>query len=167
MRLKVGLLALVFVFSLHGYTEAHGHVPDTNKEQEWHMKMLEREQQLLSWVDQFTPEKKAEWSKVLEEKKKLRSKWMSPENAKKREQWKKERMKKIQELKKQLKEGKITKEQFVKEIHGGKGMADWTSFRELRAAIENKDEKSAKNILNRLLTHYKVHNEKLKEKLAE
>lgn len=173
MKFKAILIALGLVFSTQGFAAAHGMVPDTNrdhhheKHKDWQAKMLEREQKLLSWVDQYTPEKKAEWTEVLSEKKELRKQWMSPENEKKREQWKKERVAKMKELKKQLEEGKITKEEFMKEVHGGKGMAHWKSFRDLQLAVENKDDKQAKDILNRLLAHYKEHNLVMKEKLAE
>ena len=34
--------------------------------------MAEREQKLLAWVDQYTPDKKAEWTKVLAEKKEIK-----------------------------------------------------------------------------------------------
>jgi hypothetical protein len=173
MKLKALFLTVGLIFAAQGFAEAHGTVPDTNgnhhqkMHDDWHAKMLEREQLLMSWVDQYTPEKKAEWEKVLEEKKQLRGQWMSPKNAEKRERWKKGRMAKMQELKKQLEQGKITKEEFIKEMHGTKGMAHWKSFQSLQVAVENKDSKQAKAILNQLLAHYKAHNAKMKEKLAE
>jgi hypothetical protein len=133
----------------------------------WQAKMLEREQKLLAWVDQYTPDKKAEWTKVLTEKKELRNKWLSPENAEKREKWKQEKMANIQELKKQLDEGKITKEEFVQKAHGGKTMGHWKTFHELKAAVEAKDDKQARELLNQLLEQSKQHNEKIKAMLAE
>lgn len=133
----------------------------------WQAKMVEREKLLLSWVDQYTPDKKAEWTQVLEEKKQLRNEWMSPENAAKREQWKSERMKKMKELHKQLEEGKITKEEFIKEAHGGKDMGRWKTFHDIKLAVENKDAKLAAERLNQLLDQYKEHNVKLKEKLKD
>ncbi len=171
MKLKVFFLALGLVLSSAGVAAAQPTVPDTNRDhhhhKDWHAKMLKREQLLLSWIDQYTPEKKAEWTQALAEKKELRKQWMSPKNAQKREQWKKEKMEKMQELKKQLEEGKITKEQFMKEVHGGKNMAHWKSFRDLKTAVDNKDDKQAREILNRLLVHYKAHNAKMKKMLAE
>lgn len=134
---------------------------------DWQAKMAEREKLLLGWVDQYTPDKKAEWTQVLEEKKQLRNKWMSPENAEKREKWKSEKIKKMKELHKQLEEGKITKEQFMKEAHGGKDMGRWKTFHDIKLAVEKKDDKLAAERLNQLLDQYKDHNEKLKEKLNE
>jgi hypothetical protein len=134
---------------------------------DWQAKMAEREQKLLAWVDQLTPDKKEEWTKVLAEKKELRNKWMSPENAEKREKWKQEKMAKIQELKKQLDEGKITKEEFVQKAHGGKAMGNWKTFHDLKAAVEAKDNNKAAELLNQLLDQSKQHNEKIKTMLAE
>lgn len=129
----------------------------------WQAKMAEREQKLLTWIDQYTPEKKAEWTKVLEEKKELRNKWLSPELAQKREQWKQEKMAKIQDLRKQLEEGKITKEEFVKQAHGGKNLGHWKTFHDLKTAVEAKNDKQAAQLLNHLLEQTKQHNEKMKE----
>lgn len=129
----------------------------------WQAKMAEREQKLLTWIDQYTPDKKAEWTKVLEEKKQLRNKWLSPELAEKRENWKQEKMAKIQELKKQLEAGKITKEEFVKQAHGGKNLGNMKTFHELKDAVEAKNDKKAADLLNQLLEQTKQHNEKMKE----
>jgi hypothetical protein len=123
---------------------------------DWQAKMAEREQKLLGWVDQFTPDKKAEWTKVLAEKKELRNKWLSPENSKKREEWKQEKMARIQELKKQLDEGKITK-----------AMGHWKTFHDLKTAVEAKNDKRAAELLNQLLEQSKQHNDKIKTMLAE
>ncbi|PLS07258.1 hypothetical protein [Neobacillus cucumis] len=133
---------------------------------DWQAMMAEREQKLLVWVTQYTPDKKAEWTKVLEEKKKLRTQWLSPENLAKREQWKKERMAKIEELKKQFESGKMTKEEFIKQAHGGKEMGHWKTFHELRIAVDKKDNKQAAVLLNQLLEQTKQHNQLMKEKLA-
>lgn len=133
----------------------------------WQAKMAEREQKLLAWVDQYTPDKKAEWTKVLAEKKELRNKWLSPENAQKREEWKQQKMAKIQELKKQLDEGKITKEEFVEKAHGGKAMGNWKTFHDLKAAVDAKNDKQSAELLNQLLEQSKQHNEKIKTMLAE
>jgi len=134
---------------------------------DWQAMMAEREQKLLGWVSQYTPEKKAEWSRVLKEKKDLRTQWMSPENSSKREQWKKERIAKIEGLKKQFESGKITKEEFMKQAHGGKEMGHWKTFHELRIAVNKKDNKQAAILLNRLLEQTKQHNQLMKEKLAK
>lgn len=133
----------------------------------WQEKMAEREQKLIGWVDQYTPDKKEEWTKVLAEKKELRNKWLSPENAEKREKWKQEKMSKIQELKKQLDEGKITKEEFVQKAHGGKAMGHWKTFHNLKTAVEAKNDKTAAELLNQLLEQSKQHNEKIKKMLEE
>lgn len=130
---------------------------------DWQAQMSEREQKLLAWVDQYTPEKKAEWTKVLAEKKELRNKWLSPNLAQKRENWKQEKMAKIQELKKQLEEGKISKEEFVKQAHGGKMMGHWKTFHDLKDAVEAKNDQQAAALLNQLLEQSKQHNENLKE----
>jgi hypothetical protein len=137
------------------------------KHGEWQAKMAEREKLLLSWVDQYTPDKKEEWVTVLEEKKQLRNEWMKPENAEKREQWKSEKLKKMKDLHKQLEEGKITKEEFIKQAHGGKDMSRWKTYQDVKLAVEKKDDKLAAERLNQLLEQYKQHNQKLKEKLND
>ena len=134
---------------------------------DWQAMMAEREQKLLGWVNQYTPEKKAEWSMVLEEKKNLRNQWMSPENSAKREQWKKERKAKMEALKKQFESGKMTKAEFMKQAHGGKEMGHWKTFHELRIAVDKKDNKQAAILLNQLLEQTKQHNQLMKEKLAK
>ncbi|WP_160719103.1 hypothetical protein [Bacillus sp. USDA818B3_A] len=163
------------VLANHTIPAAHDEKPcdckdgkrDHMTHKDWQSMMAKREQKLLVWVSQYTPEKKAEWTKVLEEKKNLRTQWMSPENSTKREQWKKERIAKIEELKKQLESGKITKEEFFKQAHGGKEMGHWKTFHELRIAVDKKDNKQAAALLNQLLVQTKQHNQLLKEKLAK
>lgn len=134
-----------------------------HKHGDWQAKMAEREQKLLTWVDQYTPDKKTEWTQVLAEKKELRTKWLSPEFAEKREKWKQEKMVKIQDLKKQLERGKITKEEFVKQAHGGKNMSHWKTFHDLKGAVEAKNDQKAAELLNQLLEQSKQHNASMKE----
>jgi hypothetical protein len=182
MKIKMLVLVMGLLFSLPGFAfanppeqgdQAKKAPCDCQEEgkhhhmmhKDWQAHMAEKEQKLLTWVDQYTPDKKEEWTKVLEEKKALRNKWMSPENAQKREQWKKERMAKMEELKNQLDEGKITKDEFIQKVHGGKGMGHWKTFHELRMAVEKKDNQQAANLLNQLLEQYKQHNVKLNEML--
>ena len=187
MKLKMLLFALGIVLSMPGIAAANQTVPDTNNggqrekapcdckenghhhmmHKDWQAKMAERQKLLLSWVDQYTPEKKAEWTAVMAEKKTLSNQWMSPENAAKREQWKKEKMAKIEELKKQFDAGKLTKEEFIKQAHGGKEMSHWKTFHELRLAVEKKDNKQAAALLNQLLEQTKQHNEKIKDLLKK
>ncbi|MGJ7909742.1 hypothetical protein [Neobacillus sp. LXY-1] len=187
MKSKIFLLLMGILFTAPGIGGAVGTVPNTHdhfhdqecdceaeegsqhhkRTKDWQSFIAEREKQLLGYVNQFTPEKKAEWTKVLEEKKQLRNKWMSPENAAKREQWHKEKMEKMQKLRKQLEEGKITKQEFVKQIHGGKDMGHWKSFHELEIAAEKKETKQATTLLNQLLRQYEEHNKRLKELLAK
>jgi hypothetical protein len=132
---------------------------------DWQEKMAEREAKLTDWVNQYTPDKKTEWTKVLAEKKTLRNQWMSPENKTKREKWQQEKMTKFKELKKQLDEGKITKEEFMKKMHGEKGKAHWMVYHELEKAVEAKNNQQAALLLNQLLTQYKQHNVMLNEML--
>ncbi|WP_251551803.1 hypothetical protein [Neobacillus muris] len=132
---------------------------------DWQAEQAKREQKLLAWVNQYTPDKKQEWAKAIEERKQLRSQWMSPENAKKREQWKAEKMAKMKKLRKQLEEGKMTKEEFIKQMHGGKGKEEWKSFHDLKLAVEKQDSGQAADILNQLLSQYKANNQMLREKL--
>jgi hypothetical protein len=182
MKLRMLFLSLGLLLAVPGFAAANQTVPDTTKgeqrekpcdckegrqhhhmmHRDWQAKMAEREKMLLSWVDQYTPDKKAEWTTVLAEKKTLSNQWMSPENAAKREQWKKEKMAKIKELKKQLDAGKLSKEEFIKQAHGGKEMSHWKTFHELRDAVEKKDDKQAVLLLNQLLDQTKQHNEKIK-----
>ncbi len=181
MKIKLLFLLLAFLI-VPSYATANESVPVNQEEKpcdckednhhrmkhkDWQAMMAQREQKLLSWVNQYTPEKKAEWSKVLEERKNLRSQWMSPEYAAQREQWKKEKMAKMEELKKQLDEGKLTKEEFIKKAHGGKEMGHWKMFHELKIAIDKKDDKQAVILLNQLLNQTKQHNQLLKEKLKK
>jgi hypothetical protein len=134
---------------------------------DWQAKIAERDQHLLTWVNQYSPNKKAEWTKVLDEKKTLHNQWMSPENATKREQWKQKKMAQMDELKKQLDEGKITKEEFIKKAHGGMDMSHWKTFHDLEVAVEAKNNKHAAVLLNQLLEQYKQHNLMLKEMLKK
>jgi len=181
MKFKMLLFTMTLLL-VPSFAAAHESVPSNHEEKscdckqdrhhhtmhkDWQAMMAQREQKLLSWVDQYTPDKKAEWTKVLEEKRTLRSQWMSEENAAKREQWKKEKMAKMEELKKQLEEGKLTKEEFMKNVHDKKEMGHWKTFHELRIAIEKKNDKQAKILLNQLLEETKQHNQVLKEKLNQ
>ncbi|MEH7178408.1 hypothetical protein [Neobacillus vireti] len=189
------IMMLGLLLAMPGFTSANVQVPDENQKpsapnsheidgekgteecdcdekhehmhKNWQEKMAEREQKLLTWVNQYTPDKKEEWTKVLSEKKELRNKWLSPENATKREKWKQEKMEKIQALKKQLDEGKITKEEFVQKAHGGKAMGNWKSFHDLKAAVETRNDKQAAELLNQLLEQTKQHNEKMKAMVVE
>lgn len=195
MKIRIFIVMLGLLLAMPGFTSANVQVPDASEKptapspdnkdgekgteececdekqehmhKDWQAKMAEREQKLLTWVDQFTPDKKADWTKVLAEKKELKSKWLSPENAEKREKWKQEKMAKIQELKKQLDEGKITKEEFVQKAHGGKAMGNWKTYHDLKTAVEAKNEKQAAELLNQLLEQSKQHNEKIKTMLTE
>ncbi|MEH7355746.1 hypothetical protein V7150_19645 [Neobacillus drentensis] len=182
MKLKLLFLTLALLLSVPGLTAANDSLPVDHEEKpcdckegkqhqmmhkDWQALMKEREQKLLTWVDQYTPSKKAEWTQVLTEKKTLRNQWMSPENAAKREKWKKDRMVKMEELKKQFNEGKITKKEFMKQVHGGKKMEHWQTFRDLNMAIENKDDKKAVVLLNQLLNQMKEHNKMMKDMLKK
>jgi hypothetical protein len=186
MKLKMLFFSLGLLFSVPEMAAANGAMPDTNGEQrekapcdcqegrhhhmmhkDWQAKMAEREKMLFSWVDQYTPNKKGEWTKVIAEKKTLHNQWMSPENAGKREQWKKEKTAKMEELKKQFAEGKLTKEEFIKKAHGGKDMAHWKTFHELKIAVDKKDKKQAATLLNQLLEQHKQHNQRLKEMMKQ
>lgn len=195
MKFRMIIIMLGLLLVMPGFTSANVQTPDANEKQtdnrpslgsnekenteecdcenqehthkDWQAKMAEREQKLLAWVDQYTPDKKAEWTKVLAEKKELRNKWLSPENAEKREKWKQEKMAKIQELKKQLDEGKITKEEFVQKAHGGKMMGNWKTFHDLKGAVEARNDKRSAELLNQLLEQSKQHNEKIKAMIAE
>jgi hypothetical protein len=143
--------------------EKHGDMLNKN----WQEKIQAKEQQLLQWVDQYTPEKKAEWTKVVQEEKTLREKWLSPEFAKQRELWKKEKMAEMQELKKLYEEGKLTKEELISKAHGGKDFAHWKTFHELKEAVDEKDTEEVKQLLNQLLVQHKEHNEMVKQMLKQ
>jgi hypothetical protein len=185
MKLKIFLLSIGFLLATPIFAAANQGVPDSQKEKmenhfdcegkpckhhgerhkDWKIKMEEREQKLLSLVDQYTPEKKAEWQQVLKESKELREQWMSPENAEKREKWRNEKFEKMKQLKKQLEEGKITKEEFFKKVHEGKKAGHWKTYHDLKNAVENKDEKQVPVLLNQLLGQFKEHNQQLKKML--
>jgi hypothetical protein len=184
VKKKILLLAAGIFLAMPSFGMANGATPNSNQEirhhgpgechhgkhgdmmdKNWQEKVKEKEQQLLLWVDQYTPEQKAEWVKVIQEEQTLRDKWLSPEFAKQREQWKQEKMAKIQELKKQYEEGKITKEELMKKAHGGKDFAHWKTFHDLKDAVDKKDSKEAKQLLNQMLKQHKEHNEMVKEML--
>ena len=184
MKLKMLFLALGLLLSMPGFAAAN--LSETKKGQEgkapcnchegkhhqmmhrdWQEKMAEREQKLNTWVSEYTPEKKAEWAKVLEEKNALRNQWMSDENAAKREKWKQEKMAQMDTLKKQLDEGKITKEEFITKAHGGKKMGHWKLYHDLEVAVEAKNKKHASVLLNQMLVEYKQHNEMLRSMLKK
>ncbi|WP_052353740.1 hypothetical protein [Neobacillus jeddahensis] len=182
MKLKMLFLTFALLVMVPNFAAANMNIPVDHEEKpcdcheggrhhmmhkDWQAMMAEREKQLLAWVNQYTPDKKEEWTKVLEEKKNLRGQWMSPENAAKREQWKKEKMATMQELKKQLDEGKITKEEFINKLHGEKKMGHWKTYRELKLAVEKKDNKQVATLLNQLLEQTKQHNQQMKEKLKK
>jgi len=187
MKLPILLLSLGLLFSIPGMASANPSTPDTSKgiqrekapcdckengdhhmmHKDWQAKMEERQKMLLSWVDQYTPDKKTEWTAVLAEKKTLRDQWMSPENAAQREQWKNEKRAKIEELKKQFDAGKLTKEEFLKQAHGGKETSHWKTLHELKIAVDKKDKKQAALLLNQLLEQSKQHNAKIRELLKK
>jgi len=182
MKFKLLFLTLALLLSVPGLTAANDSLPVDHEEKpcdckegkqrhmmhkDWQAMMKEREQKLLTWVDQYTPSKKKEWTQVLTEKKTLRNEWMSPANAAKRKKWEKDKLAKLEELNKQFNEGKITKEEFMKQVHGGKKMEHWKTFRDLRLAIENKDDKKAAVLLDHLLNQMKEHNKMMKDRLKK
>lgn len=186
LKIKMLFLALGLLLSMPGFAAANPPGPDANGGQtdkapcncqegehhhmmhrDWQAKMAEREQKLLTWVNQYSPDKKVEWTKVLNEKRALRSQWMAPENAAKRDKWRQEKMAQMDGLKKQLDEGKITKEEFVKKAHGEKGMGHWKVYHDLEVAVEAKNNKHAAVLLNQLLAQYKQHNQMLKEMMKK
>jgi hypothetical protein len=187
MKIKLLTLVLGLIFALPGFALAENVKPDTkggvneNKpcdchgekrhhhmmHHDWQAKMAEREQKILTWVNQYTPDKKAEWEKVLSDKKTLHTKWMSPENAAKRDKWKEQKMAQMKDLTKQLEQGKITKEEFMKKVHGGKKMGHWRTFHDLEVAVEAKNDKHAAELLNQLLGQYKEHNQMLSDMLKQ
>lgn len=134
----------------------------TNLDKNWQEKMKQKQQILLSLVNKYTPEKKKEWEAVIKERNLLMQKWLSPQFAEKREQWKKENMGNVEDLHKQYEEGKITKEEFLKQIHKGKELGHWKIYQELKESLKNHDDQKTAQLLNRLLVHYKQKNEKLK-----
>ncbi len=165
------MIALSLIFSLQGFVQAHerGLNPERHhhhhKHENWKQKELETEQKILGWVNQYTPDKKEEWTKVIAEKKRLRSQWMSEKNKEKREQWKKAKKDEFNKLITQLDEGKITKDEFIKKLHGEKRSVFWTTYRELEEAINNKNNAQVIKHLDQLLTLQKEHNKKIEKQL--
>jgi hypothetical protein len=189
MEMKLRYLLFVFglILAIPSFAQATPLVPDTKSgvadkrpcncqedknhhhmmHRHWQEKMAARQQKTLFWVNQYTPDKKAEWTKVLQEKDTLRTQWMSPENASKRDKWKEQKMAQMKELRKQLEAGKITKEEFMKKIHGDKAMGHWKTFHDLEVAVEAKNDKHAAELLNQLLEQYKQHNQMMKDMLKQ
>lgn len=184
MKLRLLLVACGLIFSMPGFAAANHHMmPDGFKpthgeiqgerhhhmdhHHNWQAKMQEREQKILTWVDQYTPEKKAEWSQVFAERKTLMSQWLSPENKAKRDKWKEQKMAKWKEWKKLLDEGKISKEEFFKKTHKGMKMKYWQTYRDLEVAVQENDQIKAAKYLNQLLEQCKEHNVKMKDMLKK
>jgi hypothetical protein len=173
----IGLL-MGLCLTMPGLAMANGEVPeakckgmnnteDCNKKSDhtdknWQQSMKQKQQILLSLVNKFTPEKKKEWESVINERNKLMTKWSSPEFAEKRTKWKQDKKAKIEDLKKQYEEGKISKEQFYKNIHNNKEMGQWKIYQELRNSVKSQDDQKTAQLLNQLLTHFKQKNEMLK-----
>lgn len=175
MKVKMLVLVLGVILLIPGAVSANGNIPESylkvsgnfhnGKEfmdKNWHEKMKMKEQKLLSMVSVYTPEKKTEWVKIINERNKMREKWLSPEFAEKRALWKKEKMSKIKEFQKQYDEGKMTKEEFIKKVHGSKPIGNRKTYNELKVAVQNKNNKKAALLLNQLLVQYKQQNEWMK-----
>ncbi len=140
------------------HDERNHHLMDKN----WHEKMKLKEQKLLSLVTVYTPEKQKEWSRVISERSKMREKWLSPEYAEKREKWKMEKKSKFDAMQKQYNDGKITKEEFLKKVHGEKMVNSWKTYNELKEAVTNNNKQKAAALLNQLLVQYEKENEMMK-----
>ncbi len=138
--------------------QRHHHMMDKN----WQEKMKQKQQMLLSFVNKYTPEKTKEWEAVIKDRNSIMEKWQSPQFAEKRQQWKKEKMAKFEGLHKQYEEGKITKEEFVKKVHGSKEAGHWKIYHELKDSVKSNNDKRTAQLLNQLLTHYKQQNEMMK-----
>lgn len=187
MNLKLMTLVLGLFLSIPGLASATGPVssPDGGQagkgpcdcgegrhhhgmhHKDWQAKMAKKEKELLTWVNTYTPDKKAEWTKTLAESKALHQKWHSPEFAKQREEMKKEKMAKFQALKKQYDEGKITKEEFFNKLHGDKKYSHWKTYQGLKTAVKANDQKKAAQNLNSLLASLKEHNKMLQDKMKK
>jgi hypothetical protein len=187
MKLRYLLFAFGLILPIPGFAQASPLVPDTksveaNKKtcncqedkrhhhmmhKHWQEEMAERQQKILSWVNQYTPDKKAEWTKVIKEKETLKTQWMSPENASKRDKWKEQKMAQMKELRQQLESGKITKEEFMKKVHGDKVLGHWKTYHDLEVAVEAKNDQHAAELLNQLLKQYKQHNQMMKDMLKQ
>jgi hypothetical protein len=147
--------------SCNCHDKRNHHMMDKN----WHEKMKLKEQKLLSLAAVYTPEKQKEWSKVISERNKLREKWLSPEYAEKREKWKIKNKARVEALQKELNSGKITKEEFMKKVHGEKMLNSWKTYNELMDAVKNNNKKSAAVRLNQLLIQYEKESEMMKTAL--
>ncbi|RHW38058.1 hypothetical protein D1B31_14860 [Neobacillus notoginsengisoli] len=135
-----------------------------------------KENEIISWAEKYTPEKAEEWKAVFAERKVLKERWLSPEMKDKRESWKKEKAKRIgeiQELKKQFEEGKLTREDYLKQAYEKikqskpKLMKGYGSYFKLKEAVEQNDAGKAAALLNELLEFQKQHNETLKARLEK
>jgi hypothetical protein len=182
MKKKKKMIGLVLGLFLvvPGMVFANGTMPDPNNkgvnntensldqrnhhmmDKNWQEKMKQKQQKLLSFVNKYTPEKKKEWEAVIKDRNSIMEKWQSPEFAEKRQQWKKEKMAKFEGLHKQYEEGKITKEEFVKKVHGSKETGHWKIYHELKDSVKSNNDKKTAQLLNQLLTHYKQQNEMMK-----
>ncbi|OCA81538.1 hypothetical protein A8F94_21940 [Bacillus sp. FJAT-27225] len=133
-----------------------------------------KQAELQSWAETYTPDKAAEWRTVLAERNQLHEKWMSAEMAPRRESWKQEKQARIEEIKslrRQLEEGKMTREEFLKRVHEkmhGKGASKLKGhfiYPRLKAAVEKGDKKQAAQLLDDMLLFFKSHNERMAERM--
>ncbi|WML48867.1 hypothetical protein RCG23_01700 [Neobacillus sp. PS3-34] len=134
-------------------------------------KMEERETMLLSWVEKYTPEQKDRWNQAIKERKEIVNKWHSPQFAKKREEWKRARMAKKAELKKQVEEGKISKEEMKQKFREKRQkfhkmkQEHYKTFNDLQTAVKNNDQKQAAQLLDKILVQMEQHNKWMKDKM--
>lgn len=135
-----------------------------------------KETEIMIWAEKYTPGQAGEWKAVFAERKALEARWLSPEMKGKRDAWKEERVRRfeeIAELKKQMAEGKITREEYVKQSYEkmkrghGKAMRGHAVYLRLKEAAETNNAKEAASLLNELLEFHRQHNEKLKVRLEK
>ncbi|MDP4171382.1 MAG: hypothetical protein Q8906_12290 [Bacillota bacterium] len=138
-----------------------------------HEMMQAKEKKLLSLVDKYTPNQRAQWNQALKERKTLFKQMSSPEFKAKREQFWKAKKAEVSELRKQLKEGKITKEEFMQKMQEKKQNfhAQKQKYRiaqrELKNAVKNNDSQMAAKWLNELLAQLQQHNQWMKDRMSK
>jgi len=186
VRLMAGLVFFLLIYP--GFAAANGAVENSRQDVKDEFKCGKggcghfevqrelREAEIIILAEKYTPEQAAEWKAIFIERKGLEAKWLSPEMKEKREAWKKERVKKlaeIKELKKQWAEGKLTREEYVKQAYekmkrgNEKSMRGHEVYFRIKEAAEKNDAKQTATLLNELLEFHRQHNEKLKSRIEK
>ncbi|WP_156424275.1 hypothetical protein [Bacillus sp. FJAT-27445] len=179
VRLLVRGIGFLLLFALsfsviHASAMEKGCISCEHSKTHAHKMFLISDEEYMKWAEKYTPDKVGEWKAVLAERNQLKKRWLSPEMAAKREAFKKERHERHREmieLKKQLEDGKITREEYRKKAYEkmrngmSRKMKGNALSLNLRIAIEKDNSQQAALSMNELLDFFRQHNEVLKMRM--